>query len=171
MARVTRKSTTARTRRRKKRKAAPNPKSERTLLERLKDRPLEPPKPITVSAEQWAEMRRRAAEWQRGLRSIDRAGAPVASCGNRPPWMGESAPAFAPAQAQAQAQTPTPTPTPKLRDTMRNIAKELGLLPAGKCTLPFRDAAPKVEDEMKKCGIPVPKDRTTLRRALGARAD
>ena len=97
MAKAGRKSTTARKRKRKHRKsehkaAAPKAEPERALfVEKLGGHPpppfvIRPLKPITVSAEQWAEMRRRAAEWQRGRRSIDRAAA-IRDGLIRPPWM------------------------------------------------------------------------------------
>jgi hypothetical protein len=109
MAKAGRKSTTARKRKRKHRKsehkaAAPKAEPERALfVEKLGGHPpppfvIRPLKPITVSAEQWAEMRRRAAEWQRGRRSIDRAAA-IRDGLIRPPWMEEPAPAPAPAPA------------------------------------------------------------------------
>jgi hypothetical protein len=96
MAKAGRKSTTARKRKRKHRKsehkAAPKAEPERTFFtEKLGGRPPPPfvirsEQPTTVSVEQWAEMRKRAAECQRGLRSIDRTTA-IRDRLIPPPWM------------------------------------------------------------------------------------
>jgi len=80
------------TTRKRKRRVAPKPKSERSLYERLKDHPLEP---LRLSPEEIAELRKREAERQERRRVIDRAMAEEAwphrfsSQSIRPPAVGQ----------------------------------------------------------------------------------
>jgi hypothetical protein len=93
MAKAGRKSTTARKRKRKHRKsehkAAPKAEPERNFfVEKLGGRP---PPSFVIRSEQPVRLckqaaEKQAAEWQRGLRSIDRADA-IRDGLIRPPWM------------------------------------------------------------------------------------